>query len=131
MVEVEINKDIRETEAKILGPLTKRQIICISIALGYSAPLFFILSGIEQVAIRAVIAVIAAIPTLACGWCNLYGMHLEQFAVHLVKNVLLMPSKRKYEVINDYEAMLMDLEAEEETKKLEKQKKKGKKKKKK
>lgn len=111
MIEVQMSKDVRDCAPKILGPLTARQIVTILIGLAYGVPLYFIFgSFISDVFIRVVICLVLMAPTLACGWVDLYGMHLEQFFLHVIKTLRDKPAKRMVDVENNYEIEKEDVD---------------------
>ena len=105
MIEVEMSKDIRSFQPKLIGPLTKRQLICSAIGLAYGVPAFFLLKslGVTDVTLRVVICVVLMAPPFLCGWIHLYGMSLEKFMIHVIKIMFFKPRIRKYEVKNAYE----------------------------
>jgi len=61
---------------------------------------------------------VAMAPTIACGYCSMYGMPLEKFIKHLWNTKIAMPPKRKYIVENTYSTFM----AEETIKKGKKKK---------
>ena len=127
MIEVEMSKDIRDIEPKFIGPFTKRQTLCTIIALGYGVPLFFVMKGMP-IFTRILIIILLMMPTIACGWCDMYGMHLEQFVLHLIRTLFLTPQKRQYEENNLYEEIYIneiDIENEVPQKKIKRSKKDG------
>lgn len=104
MIEVEMSKDIRECEPKLLGPFNKRQLIVCIIAAAYGVPLYFLLNQFLPVLfLRIIIVILLMSPTIACGWLNFQGMHFEQFVIHIFKNFILSPSKRDGMKENSYE----------------------------
>ena len=114
MIEVEMSKDIRECEPKLIGPFTKRQIVCLIIAFAYGVPLYLLFKGIENITLRIFVTIALMSPAIACGWMELYGFHLEQFVVYIFKTRFLRPKKRKAEAPNLYEEIKDEIEAEEE-----------------
>ncbi len=98
MLEIEMSKDIKEYEPKIIGPLTARQIICCTLAASYGIPLFSALD-IEIVS-RVMITFFAMVPMVLCGWLKIYGLPLEAFIFMIIKTKLLRPQKRYYEISN-------------------------------
>ena len=100
MVEVTVNKDIRKTETKFLGPFTLRQFISVAIASLYAIPLFICLK--IDITARIMIPCILAIPVAMCGWIKPFGMHFEFFLAKFLYLTLLTPSKRKVLPGNTY-----------------------------
>lgn len=112
MIEIEMSKDIQDYEPKVVSVFSKRQIICLGIAAAYAVPLFFAMSGLE-ITTRATIAVLAAAPAIACGYVKLYGLPLEQFFIRCILKQMLVPMKRKYKTVNEYDYLLDEPETKE------------------
>ena len=103
MIEVEISKDIKSHEVRIIGPFTGRQLACIGIALTYGVPLLFLLPG--SFTVRSVIALVLMMPTLMCGWGKAYGMPLEKFVMKAIRSTM-KKNRRLYITRNRYEYLL-------------------------
>ena len=93
MVEVEMSEDIRKFENKLVGGLTKRQLISVAIGVGLGAPLGIFVPG--DITIKVLLVALVALPALLCGWVKLDGMPLEILAVRAVYSNILCPRKRK------------------------------------
>ena len=94
MIEIEISKDIKAHEPKIMSVFTLRQLICVALALSYGIPLVFIIPG--DLTIRVLIAMAAMTPVLMFGWIKLYGLPLEKYIYKLFINKYIRPSTRIY-----------------------------------
>ncbi len=108
-IEIEMSKDIKAYEVRVIGPLTMRQLVCILIASMYGIPLLFILKGSFMT--RTVIVIILMTPVILCGWGKAYGMPLEKYFFLIVKKSLISKN-RVYETKNRYE-YLLDTEIDE------------------
>lgn len=95
MIEIEMSRDIKEYEPTIVGPFTKRQVICVAIGvcIGYVVTKAL---PIDDFTILAMVGILFAAPVIACGWIELYGMHLETYVLYIIHNHILTPQKRKY-----------------------------------
>lgn len=113
-LDVEMNKDIRDTAPKIIGPFNRRQLVCILIGLCYSVPVFFLLglTGLS-VSIRIVIGILFMAPAVACGWAHVYGMPLEQFALHIIRTRIFGTTIRICAQQNIFEELNRQIEQEE------------------
>ncbi len=100
MLEIEMSKDIKNFEPKIIGPFTLRQIICTLIAMTYGIPLYFILGG--DIVVRIMITLFAMVPAFLCGWLKVYNEPFEKFIKIIVKNKFLKPVKRKYKIAGTF-----------------------------
>lgn len=99
MVEIKIPDDILRYKTTLVGPLTTRQTICVTICAGVNLGVYTLLKllGIEM-NIEAVVrlGVFLSMPILAFGIAEPYGMPLEKY----LKNVFLLyyiaPKDRPY-----------------------------------
>lgn len=96
MIEVEMSDDIRKYEPKLLGPLTKRQLICLILSALLFFPTYLFFSDIEDMTNRVLLSCIPAIPTILCGWMKYDGAPFEIFVLRgfIINNYL--PKQRKY-----------------------------------
>ena len=107
-------QDIRKYETKVVGPFTKRQLICLLIALAYSVPLALLipLSLVDKILIGSFLAM----PGMLCGYIKIDGTPPEVFAVRYIYKYFLTPSKRTYKRLNVYEQELKKLQTENKKK---------------
>ena len=96
MIEVEMTKDIKEYDPKIIGPFSMRQIGLIILGLCYAVPLAIFLPF--DITTNLIIATIAMTPVIICAFVNVYGMHAEQFFVQILRSTIIYPRKRRYKV---------------------------------
>lgn len=101
MIEIEIPKDIRKYETKLIGPLTTRQTICAVGACAIAFAVSKITTFVPQDLQFFVIA-LPALPFLLIGWVKPYGMHFEQFVASTFVSTILSPKYRKYKTKNVY-----------------------------
>lgn len=121
MLQVEMSKDIREYEPRIIGPFTKRQSLLIVIGVVISTSIAFILP-IPSFYIKLIIASCGVFPFVMCGWIDMQGMHFEQFLLYILKNSILTPSIRRYKSENAYRAAVEAEDAAEQPQKKQKKK---------
>lgn len=96
MVEVEMTKDIREREPKIIGFFTKRQLLCLLLGAIVAVPVALLVPFDTMGKVMA--GSVAVCPFAACGWVSVYDMKLEQFVVQAIKTSFIYPVKRKYKI---------------------------------
>lgn len=103
MIEIDIPKDIREYDSKLVGPFTTRQTICLVAGGAVAFAVYSLIKNIELPSdAQLIITGIFIIPFILFGWFKPYGMALEQFLkVALISN-FIAPAKRIYEVNNMY-----------------------------
>lgn len=100
MLEIEMSKDIKDFEPKVVSVLTLRQIVCLFISCAYGIPLFFLLSG--DIIARIMITLFAMVPVLLCGWLKVYDEPFERFIKIIILNKFVKPVKRKYVIKSDF-----------------------------
>ena len=94
MLEIEMPKDIKNYEPKILGPLTLRQLVCLGISLSYGIP--FVLFTHGDIVVRIMVGLALMVPVLLCGWLKVYNEPFEKFIKIIIINKFVKPEKRKY-----------------------------------
>ena len=122
MIEVEMSKDIRDYQPKIIGPFTKRQVLGIVIGAAYAFPIALLLP-VSDMFVKIMIAMVLAAPAVMCGWVDLYGMHLEQFVIYVIRKNYLTPRKRKYKTESTFYEEIKNTEQDDNTGKKKKAKK--------
>ena len=108
MIEVEIPKDIRQYEAKLIGPFTLRQTIFFVAGCAFAIPTFNIVYHISTMDVAAFMCMIVATPFLAFGWVKVYGMPLEKFIKTAFISNVLSPKHRKYKTENTFDIFFGD-----------------------
>ena len=97
MIQVTMNKDIRDYEPKLFGIVTARQAIILAVGLMYSVPIAVFVPA-KDITARIVIGAICIAPAILIGWIKVYGMRLDQFIWEIIKTLILTPKKRKFVV---------------------------------
>lgn len=102
MIEVQVPKDIRKYEAKLIGPFTLRQLVCFIGAcfVAYGGYVSMKTIGLEEHAVP--VCMLLCSPFIAFGWVKPYGMNLEKFLQTALITTILAPSERKYKTKNQY-----------------------------
>lgn len=114
MIEVEIPKDIRQYESKVVGPLTVRNLVCLVCGSVIAVPVYMIIKDLVPTDLCIFVSLLCFAPFALCGWIKIYGMPFEQFFMSFLYSSVLAPSNRKYKTKNIFEE---DLEKEHITKK--------------
>lgn len=114
MIELEMTKDIRKYKTKLYLGLTARQCICMVLAMVLCAFTFVKLGYFEDMTLetRFTICVFIALPFLAVGWLEMYGMPFEKFVLVVIQNSFLNPKRRPYK--SDLKKDLAEIEKEEQ-----------------
>ena len=89
MVKVPMTTDIKDFSPKVISIFNKRQLICTAIALSYGFPLIMYARALD-LNTRMTLATILMLPV------KVYGMPLERFAMIILVNHVLTPTRRAY-----------------------------------
>lgn len=100
MGDIEIPRDIRQYESKLIGPFTTRQTIFIVIAAGVSILLFNLLRGHASQDLLFGVCFFAASPAVLFGFYKPYGMTMERFIMTAFTSNILAPKNRLYKSEN-------------------------------
>lgn len=132
MIEVRIPKELDHYEAKVIGPFTLRQMVCLVCALPLGVLLFNFTKGYFGMETAGFFCLIPGGIAFLFGWTKPYGMKFEVFLRSVLISTVLAPSKRKYKTMNYYKLLMSknyeeddddDFFIEEENKKSRKKKK--------
>ena len=108
MIELEVPKDIRKYETKLIGPFTTRQFICFIIAVGIAAGFYYLLHSYLERDLLFFLIIVLDIPAVLCGWFKPYGMTFENFIRTALKTTVLSPAVRKYVIENKFSDKLRE-----------------------
>ena len=106
MAYVNVPKDLTEVKTKVLFNLTKRQLICFSLAAVVGVPVFFLLRGTVGASASAIIMVALMLPFFLFAMYERNGQPLEKVVGNILRVSFLRPKERPYETRNYY-ALLM------------------------
>lgn len=118
-VEMEMPKDIRKYETKLVGPFTLRQTVCALIGAAYAVPIGLLLP-IDNISTKIVIIIFLMAPAIMCGWMKMDGVTPEVFAIRLVYTIFLTPHMRKVKYTNFFYEQYKKYLKKEETRKVAK-----------
>lgn len=116
MIEVEIPSDIKEFEPKLIGPFTKRLLICAIGIVVTSLVGYLILDKFFDNGLRIVIPLVFDIPWALIAAYKPYGMKFEKYFVSQLYTTIIPPKHRKYKVENLYEKFEQEMINEERAK---------------
>lgn len=116
MIEIEINEDVRKYKTKLIGPFTTRQVICLILGSITIVGIAQYLKPILTSDLTTFICMVVAVPFMAVGWIEPYGMKMEDFARTAFISLALAPSIRKFEHTNSYNAQIRNGRKKKKTK---------------
>lgn len=102
---VSIPRDFSKVKDKILFNLTKRQLICFSMAALIGVPFFFLLKRTGNISLAALGMMAVMMPLFLVAMYDKDGQPLEVVLLHVIENRFLRPKIRPYQT-NNYYAVL-------------------------
>ncbi len=113
MIQVQMTKDIRQFEAKTLGPLTTRQLIAIVICAAIAVPVAIFVPG--DLIVKILIGTVIMIPAFFISKKNFIGgLSFERFLLRVLYKNVLTPPKRKIIKNSLYTDIRKELRKQEE-----------------
>lgn len=96
MIETKVPMDIRKYKAKLIGPFTTRQLICLTICTAIDIVFYLLLAGPAHIPIKITVFILIMIdcPILAFTLEPL-GMPMEKYLKNVLLRMFLAPIKRK------------------------------------
>lgn len=105
MAYVSVPKDLNTVKTKVMFNLTKRQLVCFSLAGVIGLPIFFILKGSIEITVATLAMMIVMLPFFFFAMYEKYGQPPEVILkqIYMVKKGL--PKERPYKTQNVYELL--------------------------
>lgn len=104
-ISVPVPKDLSGIKTKVALNLTKRQIICFSLAAIVGVPLYFVTKGILGTQGAAFLMVGAMLPFFFLAMYERDGFTAEKILYFMIRQKLLTPGIRPYKSENLYEQL--------------------------
>lgn len=103
MAFVSVPKDLTKVKNKVVLNLTKRQLICLSVAAAIGLPFYFLTRGAIGTSNAATGMVLLMLPAFLFAMYEKDGLPLEKILWNVITLKFLNPAIRRYEVENLYE----------------------------
>jgi len=100
---VQIPKDLAKVKTKVAFNLTKRQLICFSIAIATALPAYFLLKGTLGTTFAGLIMLVIAMPSFLTAMYEKNGQPFEKVMKQVVTSIFIRPKARPYKTENIYE----------------------------
>lgn len=104
MAYVSVPKDLTKVKSKVMFNLTKRQVVCLGIAVALGLPFYFLTKDHIGTSNAAAGMVLIMLPAFFFAMYEKDGFPFEKLLMNMVNVKLLRPAIRRYEVENLYEA---------------------------
>ena len=118
---VQIPKDLTKVKAKLLLNLTKRQLICFSLAAAVGVPFYFLTKGIIGTSFAALGMLVIMLPCFFAAMYERDGQPFEKIVLTYITARYLRKRTRPYKTQNIYGYLQNEVDAKKEEKRLAKQ----------
>ena len=102
---IAVPRDLTKVKSKVMFNMTKRQLICFSLAALVGVPSFFLLKSFGDTSFAAMGMIILMMPMFFVGMYQKNGQPLEIIFTHFVQANFIRPKIRRYKTDNYYEAL--------------------------
>ena len=106
LLEIKINKEIRDYQESIFMGLSLRQFIFAVLAVGVAIGVYFGLRNVLGTETVSWLCVVAAFPFAILGFVKYHGMTAEQFIKAYIRSEFLMPKQLTSKPTNLYASIL-------------------------
>ena len=114
MAFVSVPKDLNRVKTKVMFNLTKRQLVCFSLAAAVGVPIFFLTKPSVGLSTAAMLMVVIMIPFIFMAIYEKDGQPAEKILGHVVKSMFLRDRVRPYRTNNLYAYIQQQIKEQEE-----------------
>lgn len=114
MAFVPVPKDLNRVKTKVMFNLTKRQLICFSVAAAVGTPVFFLTKSSLGLSTAAMLMVVIMLPFIFFALYEKDGQPAEKILGHVVESMLLRDKVRPYRTNNLYAVIQQEIKEQEE-----------------
>ena len=114
MAFVPVPKDLNRVKTKVMFNLTKRQLVCLSLAAAVGVPIFFLTKPSVGLSTAAMLMVVIMIPFIFMAIYEKDGQPAEKILGHVVKSMFLRDRVRPYRTNNLYAYIQQQIKEQEE-----------------
>lgn len=114
MAFVPVPKDLNRVKTKVMFNLTKRQIVCFSIAAAVGVPVYFIAKPHIGISSAAMLMVVLKLPFVFLAIYEKDGQPAEKYIGHVVRSMILRDRVRPYRTSNLYAVIQQEIKEQEE-----------------
>lgn len=116
MAYVPVPKDLSNVKTKVVFNLTKRQLICFSIALLVGLPMFFVLKNRTNTSLASLVMIFSMLPFFMFAMYEKHGQPLEVILKNYFAVRFLNPKQRPYKTNNFYAVIIRQGKLDKEVK---------------
>jgi len=111
---ISVPRDLTKVKSKVMFNLTKRQLICFSLAALLGVPFFFLVKQFAPISTAAMGMIILMMPFFFLAMYEKNGQHLEVILGHFIEATFIRPKERPYKTNNYYAALERYAQANDE-----------------
>lgn len=115
---ISVPRDLTKIKSKVMFNLTKRQLICFSLAALIGVPSFFMLKHIGSTSMAAMGMMVVMMPLFFMAMYEKNGQALEVIMGHFIQAIFIRPKIRPYQTDNYYAALIRQAKVEQEVEKI-------------
>lgn len=115
---IPVPRDLTRVKSKVFFNLTKRQLICFSLAALIGVPFFFLVKRSGNVSLAALCMIFAMLPLFFLAMYEKDGQPLEVIARHFIQTKFVRPKVRPYRTNNYYDVLMRQNQLEKEVKQI-------------
>ena len=115
---ISVPRDLTKVKSKVFLNLTKRQLICFTVAALIGVPSFFLIKSVAEVNVAVMGMMVIMMPIFFFAMYEKNGRPLEVFLGHFIEAIFVRPKKRPYKTDNYYAALMRQAAAEKEVEKI-------------
>lgn len=115
---IAVPRDLTKVKSKVMFNLTKRQLICFSLAALIGVSSFFLLKKVGDSSFAAMGMMLLMMPLFFVGMYQRNGQPLEVILAHFIQANFIRPKLRIYQTENYYDALHRQAVAEKEVEKI-------------
>lgn len=115
---ISVPRDLTKVKSKVFFNLTKRQLICFSVAALIGVPSFFLIKSIAEVNVAVMGMIVIMMPFFFFAMYEKNGQPLEVVLGHFIQQIFIRPKQRPYKTDNYYAALERQAFAEKEVKRI-------------
>ncbi len=106
MAYVPVPKDLSTVQTKVMFNLTRRQLICFSLAAVVGIPLFFLCRRAMSPSAATIVMVLVIMPFFLLAMYSKHGQPLEKIIRNMIQVCFIRPKVRPYMTNNFYSVLL-------------------------
>ena len=115
---ISVPRDLTRVKSKVFFNLTKRQLICFSVAALIGVPSFFLIRKTGNMSLASMGMILIMLPFFFLAMYERDGMPLEVLMQHFIEAKFIRPKERPYKTNNYYAALMRMVQADKEVREI-------------